>query len=303
MLDSLRGLLVFAHVAETASFSRAAERLAITRSAVSKQVAQLESELGVQLVVRTTRRVVLTEAGERVYEASARLAGDVEAAREAAMAQSAQVAGSLRVTAPSALGRDYLIPVVAEFMALHPAVTVEVVLGDAFVDLVAERIDVAVRVGGRAEQSLVSRKISSVEALLVGAPSYLARHGTPRAPAGLASHRWVMHTPGGSAPRVTLRRGSRTATVQPKGDFACNDGPANIAAARAGLGLLVAPDFEVAGAVRDGSLVRLLPSWRVDMSALHLVFPPRRHVLARVRAFADLLALRFAERPWRCDGR
>src|SRR6187399_2491576 len=120
MLDSLRGLLVFAHVAETTSFSRAAERLTITRSAVSKQVAQLEAELGVQLVVRTTRKVVLTEAGERVYEASARLAGDVEAAREAAMAQSSRISGSLRVTAPAALGREYLVPVIAEFMALHP---------------------------------------------------------------------------------------------------------------------------------------------------------------------------------------
>jgi DNA-binding transcriptional LysR family regulator len=289
-------------LAETTSFSRAAERLTITRSAVSKHVAQLEAELGVQLVVRTTGKVVRTEAGERVYEASARLAGDVEAVREAAMAQSSRISGSLRVTAPAALGRDYLVPVIAEFMALHPSVHVDLVPGDAYVDLVTERIDMALRVGGRAEQSLVSRKISSAEALLVAAPNYLARCGPPRTPADLASHQWVLHTPGVTPRRITLRRGNRSATVQPHGSFACNDGPANVAAARAGLGVLVAPDFELAGAVRDGTLVRVLPGWRVDTFALHLVFPPRRHVLGRVRAFADLVAARFAEPPWRCSG-
>jgi DNA-binding transcriptional LysR family regulator len=301
MLESLRALLVFADVAETASFSRAAERLGLTRSAVSKHVAQLEAELGVQLVVRTTRKVVLTEAGERVYAASARIAGDVEAARDAASSASGQLAGPLRVTAPSALGREYLAPVVAEFMRLHPAVSVELVIGDTFVDLIGERIDVALRVGGRAEQSLVTRKVSTVEAFVVAAPGYLAAHGTPHSPADLASHHWLLHSPGGSAPRVTLRHAHRAATVQLHGRFVCNDGPTNAAAARAGLGLLVAPDFEVAAFVRDGSLVRVLPRWRVERMSLHLVFPPRRHVLGRVRAFADFVAARFAEPPWRCS--
>jgi DNA-binding transcriptional LysR family regulator len=301
MLESLRGFYVFAHVAETRSFSRAADRLAITKSAVSKHVAQLEQDLGVQLIVRTTRKLVLTEAGERVYTSCARIAGDVEAAREAAHAESGLVAGALRVTAPTALGRNYLMPVVTEFMAKYPEVSVELVLGDTIIDLVADRIDVALRVGGKSEQSFVSRRVARVEFFLVAAPSYLQRSGTPRVPADLMQHAWVLHSP--SPTRITLRKGARTASVRVSGRLASNDGLSNIAAVRAGYGITGVPDFEVAGDVHSGALVRLLPGWRVDDAALHLVFPPRKHVLGRVRAFADFVAARFKDPPWRCDGR
>ena len=185
MLDSLRSLYVFAYVAETLSFSRAAERLGVTKSAVSKHVAQLESEFGAQLIVRTTRKLVLTDIGERVYASCARIAQDVEAAREAAHAQSSLVSGRLRVTAPTALGRQYLMPVVVEFMALHPELSVDLILGDHFVDLVEQRVDIALRVtlGNEQSQSLVSRRVAGIELFLVGAPSYLKRHGAPRTPA------------------------------------------------------------------------------------------------------------------------
>jgi DNA-binding transcriptional LysR family regulator len=299
-LDTLRGLLVFAHVAETLSFSRAAERLGVTKSAVSKHVAQLEHAFAVQLIVRTTRKLVLTEAGERVYASCARIAGDLEAAREAAAEQSSVIAGALRVTAPSELGRNYLVPVVDEFMRRHPQVTFDLMFGDAFVDLVAERVDIALRVGGRAEASLVSRRVSSVEFFVVASPNYLEVHGTPRAPAELSSHDWLVHTPSGAVPRVTLRKGARKTQITLRGRFSCNDGPANLEAARLGMGLVVVPDFVVARDVHDGRLVRVLPSWKIDAAALHLVFPPRRHVLGRVRAFADFVVERFRDPPWRC---
>jgi DNA-binding transcriptional LysR family regulator len=298
MLDSLRGFYVFAHVAETHSFSRAAERLGITKSAVSKQVAQLESDLGVQLIVRTTRKLALTEAGERVYASCARIAGDVDAAREAAHEESALVAGQLRVTAPAALGRNYLMPIVAEFMQLHPGVAIEFVLGDAYVDLIGERIDIALRVGGRIEQSFVSRRIARVEFMLVASPSYLERRGKPHGPADLSQHEWIMHSP--SPIQVKLRKGTRTASVRAAGRLASNDGLANLAAARAGHGILGVPDFEAAEDVHSGRLVRVLPGWNIEDSALHLVFPPRRHVLGRVRAFAEFVAERFKDPPWRC---
>src|SRR5205085_824185 len=152
--DSLRGYYVFAHVAETHSFSRAAERLNITKSAVSKHIAQLEAELSVQLIVRTTRKLALTEVGERVYEHCARLAGELEAAREAARAAGTRIAGKLRITAPALLGSLYVVPVVTEFMAQHPELAVELLFDDAYIDLVQERIDIALRVGQRGDQSL-----------------------------------------------------------------------------------------------------------------------------------------------------
>ena len=302
MLSSLRGFYVFAHVAETLSFSRAAERLGVTKSAVSKQVAQLESDLSVQLIVRTTRKLVLTEAGERVYTSCARIAGDVEAAQEAAVAESSLIAGQLRVTAPAALGRNYLVALVSEFMQRHPALSFDLVLSDAYVDLVRDRVDVAVRVGGSSEQSLISRRVSRVEFFIVAASSYLEQNGTPRTPPELAQHTWIMHTPSSSGSRITVRKGQRKATVDLHSRWSCNDGPTNLEAARQGMGMLAVPDFEVARDIHDGSLMRVLPAWKVDDAALQLVFPPRQYVLGRVRAFADFLAERLKDPPWRCRG-
>jgi len=302
VLDTLRGYYVFAHVAELRSFSRAAERLDITRSAVSKHVMQLEAQLGVQLIVRTTRKLALTDAGERVYVSCARIAEDVEAAREAAHGQGQLVAGKLRVTAPAALGSHHLIPVVGEFMKLHPTLELDLIFDDAYVDLLDERIDIALRVGGREEQSFVSRRIATVELWIVASPAYLARVGAPRSAHDLTKHEWLVHAPGAQAARtqkVTLRKGKTVLSVPTVGRLSCNGGPSNLAAALAGLGLLLVPDFEVAHELRARRLVRILPAWRTEQRALHMVFPPRRHVLGRVRAFADFLIERFRVPPWR----
>lgn len=298
MLDSLRGFYVFAHVAETRSFSRAAERLDVTKSAVSKQIAQLEADLAVQLIVRTTRKLVLTEAGERVYAHCARLAGDLEAAREAASGEGSRVAGKLRITAPAALGSQYVVPVVTEFMALHPELHVDLLFDDAYVDLLAERIDIALRVGPRAEQSFVSRRVATVEFVLVGSPGYVARRGAPRTPQELSTHEWLVHLPSTGTGKITFHKGRASAVAHTRGRLSSNAGPTNLAAALAGHGILVVPDFEAAELLRDGSLVRLLPGWTIEQRPLSLVFPPRRHVLGRVRAFADFLAERFRKPPW-----
>jgi DNA-binding transcriptional LysR family regulator len=301
MLDTLRGLYVFAHVAETQSFSRAAERLSITKSAVSKHVAQLEEQLGVQLIVRSTRKLALTEAGERVYASSAQMAGEAQAAHEAAHQHSSKIAGTLRITAPAALARIYLMPLIHDFVARYPEISIELVVGDAFVDLVAERIDVALRIGGRTDASLITRRVSPVELLLVASPGYLAKHGAPKQPADLVKHTWLVHAPTvNSVSKVKLTNGKRTESVEGRGRVYCNDGPTNIAGALAGLGILAVPDFEVAHEVHGGSLVRLLPGWRMSDVALHLVFPPRKHVLARVRAFSDFIVERFTDPPWSC---
>lgn len=264
-------------------------------------MAQLEEQLGVQLIVRSTRKLVLTEAGERVYLSSAQMAGEAQAAQEAAHQHSSKVAGTLRVTAPAALARIYLMPLIRDFMALHTDIAIELVVGDAFVDLVAERVDVALRIGGRSDASLVSRRVSPVELLLVASPEYLAKHGAPKTPSDLTKHEWLVHAPTvNSVTRLKLTNGKRTETVEGRGRVYCNDGPTNIAGALAGLGILAVPDFEVAHEVHGGSLVRILPAWRMQDVALHLVFPPRKHVLARVRAFADFIVERFTDPPWSC---
>jgi DNA-binding transcriptional LysR family regulator len=297
MLDSLRGLYVFAHVAETRSFSRAAERLEITRSAVSKHIQQLESALSVQLIVRTTRKLVLTDAGERVFASCQRIAADVEAAREAAHDQQSVIAGKLRVTAPNALA-PYLIPPVSEFLQQQKAVSIDLVFDDSMVDLIEQRIDIALRVGGRTDATFVSRRVTKVALYIVASPGYLEKHGHPRTARDLTRHEWLIHSSVGGTTQLTLRKGDSNIVVHQQGRLSCNSGPSNIAAAIAGHGLMAVPDFEVAVHLRAGTLVRLLPNWKIQEVSLALVFPPRRHVLGRVRALADLLAARFRVPPW-----
>lgn len=298
MLQDLKGLLVFAHVVETRSFTKAAQRLEITRSAVSKHVANLEAELGVQLLMRTTRKLSLTDVGERVYESCARIAEDVESAREAALSHSSQVAGHLRIAAPLALGRDYVVPLVGEFLMKHPHTTAELLLSDSFADLVEERIDVALRVGRVRESSLVARKLSTVRLVLCASPDYLLRQGTPKSPEALAEHTFILH--GSMDPlRLSLSRGKRTVSVIGRGRLSSRDGPAAIQAAILGHGIVAVPEFEVGEPLHSSTLRLVLPEWRMDEMVMHAVFPPRKHVASRVRSFVDFLAQRWHKPPWR----
>jgi len=298
MLQDLRGLLVFAHVVETRSFTKAAERLRLTRSGVSKHIAGLEAELGVQLLVRTTRKLALTEVGERVYASCARIAEDVESAREAALTHKTQVAGHLRIAAPMALGREYVLPLALAFLGKHGGATLELLLADAFADLVEDRIDVALRVGRVREASLVARRLTTVRLMLCASPAYLLRYGNPKSPEALADHHFILH--GGMDPaRLTMHRGKRSVTVLGRGRFSCGDGPAAALAAALGHGIVAVPDFEVGEALRSGKLVALLPDWRMDELILHAVFPPRKHVPSRVRSFIDFLAEHWQKPPWR----
>jgi DNA-binding transcriptional LysR family regulator len=165
----------------------------------------LGGELGVQLIVRTTRKLVLTEAGERVYVSCQRMAADAEAAREAAHDQQSVVAGKLRLTAPSAF-TTYLIPVVSEFLQKHPAIAIDLVFDDAMIDLIDAHIDIALRVGGgNTEATFVSRRISKIALLVVAAPSYLAQHGQPRVARDLTRFEWLVHSAAGSTNQLTLR--------------------------------------------------------------------------------------------------
>lgn len=298
MLDELRGLLVFAHVVDGRSFSAAAKRLGITKSAVSKHIQQLEERLGVQLLVRTTRQLSLTEVGERVYAASTGIRDSVEVAQEAASSHAGTITGTLRITAPSSLGRRHVVPVLTEFMDLHPGLSIHLSLTDAFVDLVAERIDVALRVGRLVDPSLVVRRLASVPMLICASPSYLERHGAPRTPLDLAKLEWIHHEPSSDPNRITLHKGRRQVTIDVRGRLSSNDGAASVEAALGGFGVMAAPAFELSEEVRSGRLVPLLTDWSLNDLVVQAVFPPRRHVSAKVRGFADFVAARWIKAPW-----
>jgi DNA-binding transcriptional LysR family regulator len=299
MLEELRGLVVFAQLAEVLSFSKAAERLGMTRSAVSKHIANLERQLGAQLLVRTTRKISLTEAGERVRPMAAQIAESVELSREAARGKEGSMAGHLRIAAPSLLGRSYLVELVTRFLAEHPQVTAELVLADAYVDIVSERIDVALRVGRFIDSTLVARRVAKVEALLCAAPAYLERMGAPRSPGELTAHEFVSHVPSSLQNRLTFHRGARSVTVRTSGRLSCNDGAASVEATVQGFGMIVAPAFELSEQVKSGALVRVLPGWSLGEFTLHALTPPRRHVPSKVRAFVDFVLAAWRVPPWR----
>lgn len=298
MLEQLRGLVVFAEVVDTKSFARAASALGMTRSAVSKHVAQLEAQLNVQLLSRTTRKLSLTEVGERVYAASKRVRESAELAREAAHTHQGVVEGKLRVTSPVGLGRVYLIPLADELMRLHPRLEIALILSDHYVDLVDERIDVALRVGHAVDSSLVTRRIAPIAMRFCAAPQYLARRGTPRHPRELAQHEFIHHLPHSETAKLTLRKGRHTVKVQPRGRLACNDGATSVAGALQGLGIVSAPEFEFAHEVRAGRLIEVLVGWTTDLGMLHALSPPRRHVSSKVRTFVDFVGERWRSPPW-----
>jgi DNA-binding transcriptional LysR family regulator len=300
MLDELRGLVVFAELSESMSFTRAAEHLGMTRSAVSKHIARLEQQLGAQLLTRTTRKLALTEAGERVRPLAAQMARSVELSREAAQCQAGGMVGHLRIAAPSELGRSYLTALLTRFLTQHPQLSVELVLGDAYVDLVAERIDVALRVGRFTDSTLLSRRIANVHPVVCAAPSYLAAHGTPRSPAELRELEWIIHVPNRSQ-KISFEKGQRTVVVQMSGRLQCNDGGAGVEACVRGFGVLLVPAFEVAQHVRAGRLVQLIPSWSVGHFTLHAVYPATRYVPLKLRAFLDAVVLAWRKPPWQAD--
>ena len=299
MLDQLRGLVVFAEVVESKSFARAAERLGMTRSAVSKHVAQLEAQLGVQLLSRTTRKLSLTEVGGRVHAASVAVREAAEQAREAAQTHQGVVEGVLRVTAPAALGRKYLVPLVSELLAAHPRLEIALLLSDSYIDLVDERIDVALRVGRFVDSTLIARRITRITVLFCAAPAYLAQHGTPRTPQELSRHAFIQHVPSSEPGRVTLSKGKCVVQVSTGGRLATNDGAAGVEAAVKGLGIVSGPDFELSDEVRGGRLSPVLVGWATRDMALHAVSPPRRHVSSKVRTFIDFVHARWSVPPWR----
>jgi len=289
-------LTLFLAVAETSSFSRAAERVGVPKSSVSRGIARLETDLGQQLFYRTTRQVTLTTAGTALYERSAPHVAALSQAIGTLPEQQEQPSGVLRITAPNDLGVSFLADLAARFCARHPAVRVEVGLTIRSVDLVGEGFDVALRAADRlADSTLVARKVSRVEGQLFASPSYLARRGTPRTIRDLDGHDIVRFR---GIDRAILR-GDRVETVLHKR-------PARIIAddysflrevlrAAGGIGLL--PSFLVRDDLAAGVLVRVLPRFSVAQGALYIVHPAARLVPRKVAAFRDFVLEQLASRP------
>lgn len=301
-MDRFHAITAFSGVVETGSFARAAERLDVSVSAVSRQVAELEAHLDARLLNRTTRRLSLTESGRAFYERCVQLLSDLEEAEQSAHAGTVTPRGTLRLTCSITFGARHLAPPIAEFVGRFPEMRFDVELSDRAIDLVDERFDLAVRIGAIGSQNLVGRKIGSTRLLCCASPAYLARHGEPKTPEELIDHACLTYEY--SSSRNVWRFCDRDGTernVKVSGPVHANNGRFLEAMAVEGVGIVTEPDFIIGPDVRAGRLVRLLREYELQPSTIYVVYPSRRHLSAKVRAFADFLAERFLQSAWTLD--
>ena len=294
-MDSVAGMRVFARVVEVGSFSAAGRELGAAPSSVSRQIGDLEYELGVRLFHRTTRKLSLTEAGRLYYGRAAKILIEVDEAKLAVSQGDGTPSGILRLSAPASLGRHHIAPALAAFHEKYPAVQVVMAVTDRLVDLVEEGFDLAIRVGRMRDSSLIARLIGTGRRIVSAAPAYLERTGVPQVPADLADHNCLTFRshPGSNVWRFKGPAG--TSEVRARGSLFANDGEALAAAAVAGLGVILVPEWLTGKELRRGRLVELMPGFQAvpRETPLYAVYAHQRHLPPKVRAFVDFLVERF----------
>lgn len=289
-VDPLHGLAAFLAVAEHESFTAGAAALGLTRATVSAQVAELEARLGVRLLHRSTRSVRLTPAGVAYRARLADLPGRMAEAERAARAEQTAPEGRLRVTAPPDLALRFLVPWVAEFLAAHPGISIEMELSNAPRNLIESHFDLAIRGTLAVEDNLVTRALGRSRLITCARRDYLARRGDPAVPTDLVAHD-LLHFAGLRQGRSwTFLRGEERVDVPVSPRLELSDGWALRIAALEGAGVVQLPAFILGHDVREGRLVRLLPDWQGRPVPLHAVYPDNRLIAARVKAFVAFLA-------------
>jgi len=291
-LEHLNGMHVFARVVEAGSFSEAARRLGSSKSAVSRQMSQLENRLGAQLLQRTTRKLALTEAGRLFHERCVRIIREVEAAESEVSRAQRSPRGLLRVNAPLSLGRLALAPMLPAFLARHSDLRVELALDDRRVDAVEAGFDVTVRISEQLpDSSAISRRIAPARVVVCAAPRYLARCGIPRTPADLARHECLIYS---NRARWLFQGPAGDEWTDVSGRLRANDADTLREAVLAGLGLAQVPRFIVADDLARAALRIVLEPFEARSAWIWALYSPTRHLSAKVRAFVDFLAEQLA---------
>jgi len=280
----------FVCVLETGSFSAAARRLSIGQPAVSKTIAQLEERLGVRLLIRSTRGLTPTEAGDAYYLRAKRAIDDINEAEIVARGSGRGLTGRLRLCAPVTFARMHILPRLGPFMDTHPDLKIDVVLDDRHIDLVAEGIDVALRLGPLSDSSLVARKLSTRRLVIVGTPAYFARYGEPQTPEDLLDHQAVVYTQSrGGGARWVFNRGAEQQVINVQGRIQVSAAEGIRTVVLSGLGLAMASQWMFEPEVARGEAVTVLNQWRMPTMDLWAIFPTGRLTSAKARAFVDYL--------------
>ncbi|MFO1270318.1 MAG: LysR family transcriptional regulator [Rubrivivax sp.] len=296
-MDRLDAMMVFAAIVDGGSLSAAGRRLELPLATVSRKLADLEAYLGTRLITRSTRRLELTDAGRDYLEACRQILEQVDEAERAASGAYAKVRGRLVVAAPVVFGRMHVVPVAAAFLERHPEVDVQLRLGDRNVNLIEEHVDVALRIGNLPDSSLVATQVGTVRRVVCASPGYLKRFGTPRALDELAAHRCVTFDGLDAATAWTFAAADGARRQVPvRSRLSVSTADAAIAAATLGLGLTRVLSYQVAEALHEGRLVRLLAEDEPPPVPVSLIYPGQGRLPMKTRAFIDLATSQLRER-------
>ena len=285
-------LQTFVEVADTGGVSAAALRLGVSKSIVSRRLARLETELGIQLLARTTRGAALTEAGATFRDYAARVCAEIEVARETILPSGA-LRGRLRIAVPLSFGPQFA-PMLAQLAIHHPELQIQTCYSDRFVDLIAEGYDCAIRVGYLQDSNLIARRIGPINGKLVASPGYIKAHGSPEKPEELIAHQALMQ----STEAWQFMDGDKVVTIRPQGRFKADNGIALVAAAVAGLGVAYLPDCLTYDSVASGALVPIMTRYPPPPAGAYLVRPAGQHPAQKIRVFAELLIEYFGKSPY-----
>jgi DNA-binding transcriptional LysR family regulator len=296
-LDRFIGMAVFAKVVESSSFAAAARHFDMSPAMVSKHVRTLEERLGVRLLNRTTRHVSATEVGQNYYERCLRILNELEDAERAAGDLEAAPRGLLRVTSSVSFGAHQLAPAIADYLVAYPDVSIDLSLHDNYVDLLEERIDLAIRLGQLADSSLIAKKLYAVEMVLCASPGYLSANGSPQTPRDLSKHNCLIYTYATPRMWTFTDPNGKAEVIRVSGRLSANSGDPLLALALKDAGILLGPDYLVANDLSAGRLLRLLPDYKTQETPVYAVYPHSHFLPAKTRTFIDFLAARFAYLP------
>lgn len=291
-MNRWEGLDEFVAVAECGQFTAAAERLSLSSSQVSRQIARLEERLQTRLFYRSTRRVALTEAGQTFLQHCQRLQDAREEALRAVGDLSSEPKGLLRMTCAVAYGERFIVPLVTDFMVLHPQLRVDIELSNRTLDLLHEGLDLAIRLGRLQDSRLVATRLAPRQMYLCAAPAYLQRYGRPHSLSELARHNCLI----GSSDLWSFQASGRDSSLRVQGNWRCNSGQAVLEAALRGIGLCQLPDYYVLEHLRSGALVSLLDNQQPPDTAVWALYPQQRHLSPKVRQLVEFLKQGLAQR-------
>jgi DNA-binding transcriptional LysR family regulator len=289
MSDRLLELQVFVRAAESGSFSRAARELSLSQPSVSRILAELESRLGVKLLLRTTRRKALTDAGALFLERAREILAEIEDAEDAARGLDS-LRGTIRLAIPTMYGTREIIPRLPKFLGMHPLLRVDLMVVDARQDLIAEGADVAIRLGALGDSAFGARKLAALPTMLVAAPAYIAARGTPKTPADLAAHDCLAGPGNFGRDSWSFNRNGTEVSVHVRGRITTNSGPGLFASVMAGLGIAMASTVMAGAEVKSGMLVQLLRGYKLPSVDVHALYPGGPRPSAKVRALVDYFA-------------